>query len=233
MIDYIWDKTDEKLVGHWYYFPAFICVVFSFYSLQAQLLQGKSINKFSRKLIPREKKGPFAMKLFFSFFKAVISTPQPEFTCKSAETLRACENSAGRTGPPSIFRGISFVSRTASVNWIVQNVRQDWRKQTNVDKKINHYPHVQGLEKERRGLGNQLHYRPVKGCRSSLEAGDFISLHFSFLTCEMEILTDWLQKWFQFSLLLSPTNCNVILQLFLHNVGVYCPIPRFQSCFGQ
>ena len=48
--------------------------------MQALLLPGKSINKLSRKITPREKKGPFAWKLFFFFSKAVIPTPQPEFT---------------------------------------------------------------------------------------------------------------------------------------------------------
>jgi len=77
----------NKLVDCWYYFPA--SIFFFFYSLQAQLLPGKSINKLSRKITPREKKGPFAWKLFFFFSKAVIPTPQPEFTFKSTEALCA------------------------------------------------------------------------------------------------------------------------------------------------
>lgn len=84
---------------------------------------------------------------------------------------------------PKYFQRASFVSRITSVSWIVLKVRQDWRKRTNVAKKIKHCPHVQGLKMKCRGLGSEvpLQARSSSQVHSSGKLSNLIAFELSHL----------------------------------------------------
>lgn len=88
---------------------------------------------------------------------------------------------------PKYFQRVSFVSRITSVNRIVLKVRQDWRRRTNVTKKIKHFPHAQGLKMKCRGLGSEVPLQARSRSQVHARASYVISMHLRFLTWTMEL----------------------------------------------